>query len=181
LLGLFFEIGNALLKALQIRQHQLGFHRFQIGEGVDAAFDSADRVILEISNPDDQAAIQPLIQQYGISPARPLSSLLTPAEIAQLDAAAGTIGATAAQLDPLRPWLVGLSLSIAPLVKAGYDPQSGVELILKARAEARATHPGARALDELTSRYEDALENLNKAAGKLSKTARRVAGDVAMF
>lgn len=103
---------------------------------VDAAFDSADRVILEISNPDDQAAIQPLIQQYGISPARPLSSLLTPAEIAQLDAAAGTIGATAAQLDPLRPWLVGLSLSIAPLVKAGYDPQSGVELILKARAEA---------------------------------------------
>jgi len=52
---------------------------------------------------------------------------------------------------------------------------------LKARAEARATHPGARALDELTSRYEDALENLNKAAGKLSKTARRVAGDVAMF
>ena len=103
---------------------------------VDAAFDSADRVILEISNPDDQAAIQPLIQQYGISPARPLSSLLTPAEIAQLDAAAGTIGATAAQLDPLRPWLVGLSLSIAPLVKAGYDPQSGVEPILKARAEA---------------------------------------------
>ncbi|ADK99986.1 TraB/GumN family protein [Brevundimonas subvibrioides] len=103
---------------------------------VDAAFDSADRVILEISNPDDQAAIQPLIQQYGLSPDRPLSSLLTPAELTRLDAAAQTIGATAAQLDPLRPWLVGLSLSIAPLVKAGYDPQSGVEMILKARAEA---------------------------------------------
>lgn len=103
---------------------------------VDAAFDSADRVVLEISNPDDQAAIQPLIAQYGISPARPLSSLLTAAEITQLDAAAQTIGASAAQLDPLRPWLVALSLSVAPLVKAGYDPQSGVELILKARAEA---------------------------------------------
>lgn len=102
---------------------------------VDAAFDSADRVILEVSNPDDQAAMQPLIQQYGISPDRPLSSLLTPAEITQLDAAAQTIGATAAQLDPLRPWLVGLSLSIAPLIKAGYDPQSGVDAILKARAE----------------------------------------------
>ncbi len=106
---------------------------------VDAAFDSASSVILEISNPDDQTAIAPLIQQYGISPTRPLSSLLTPEELAHLDTAAGSIGASAAQLDPLRPWLVALSLSIAPLVKAGYDPQSGVELILKARAEAAGT------------------------------------------
>ncbi|WP_396594557.1 TraB/GumN family protein [Brevundimonas sp. R86498] len=103
---------------------------------VDAAFDGASSVILEISNPDDQAAIAPLIQQYGISPDRPLSTLLTADEIAHLDTAAQSIGATAAQLDPLRPWLVALSLSVAPILKAGYDPQSGVEAILKARAEA---------------------------------------------
>lgn len=103
---------------------------------VDAAFEASRNVIFEISNPDDQAAIVPLIQQYGVSPERPLSSLLTPAELADLDAAARTIGATAAQMDPLRPWLVGLTLSVAPLAKAGYDPKSGVELILKARAEA---------------------------------------------
>jgi len=103
---------------------------------VDAAFAASDRIILEIANPDDQAAIQPLIQQFGISPTRPLSSLLTPDEIARLDAAAVSIGATAAQLDPLRPWLVALSLSLAPMLKAGYDPQSGVDLVLKARAEA---------------------------------------------
>ncbi len=103
---------------------------------VDAAFDSASSVIFEISNPDDQTAIAPLIQQYGVSPQRPLSSLLTADELAHLDTAAKTIGASAAQFDPLRPWLVALSLSVAPLVKAGYDPQSGVELILKARAEA---------------------------------------------
>ena len=103
---------------------------------VDAAFASADQVWFEISNPDDQAAVIPLVQQYGLSPDRPLSSLLTPAELAALDAAATGAGATAAQLDPLRPWLVGLTLSVAPLVKAGYDPTSGVELVLKARAEA---------------------------------------------
>jgi len=103
---------------------------------VDAAFDASQNVIFEISNPDDQAAIQPLIGQYGVSPDRPLSSLLTAEEIAELNTAAQTIGATAAQLDPLRPWLVGLTLSVAPLMRAGYDPQSGVETILKARAEA---------------------------------------------
>ncbi len=40
------------------------------------------------------------------------------------------------QMDVFRPWLVGLNLSIAAIVRAGYDPQSGVELVLKARAEA---------------------------------------------
>lgn len=109
---------------------------------VDAAFDSASSVILEISNPDDQAAIGPLVQQYGVDPTRPLSSLLTTEEVDHLNVAAQSIGASAAALDPLRPWLVALSLSMAPLVKAGYDPQSGVELILKARAEAAGKSVG---------------------------------------
>ncbi len=103
---------------------------------VTSAFDSADQIWFEISNPDDQAAILPLIQQYGLSPQTPLSSLLDADDIQKLDAAARTIGATAAQMEPMRPWLVGLTLSVAPLVKAGYDPASGVELALKARAEA---------------------------------------------
>ena len=101
---------------------------------VEEAFDSADEVWLEISNPDDQAALIPLIQQHGLSPARPLSGLLTEAEQAELGEAARSIGMTAAQIDVFRPWLAGLTLSISPLVKAGYDPQSGVELALKARA-----------------------------------------------
>lgn len=103
---------------------------------VTEAFDSADEIWFEISDPDNQAAIMPLVQQYGVSPDKPLSSLLTAEEVADLDAAARTVGMTAAQLDPMRPWLAGLTLSVAPLVKAGYDPQSGVELALKARAEA---------------------------------------------
>ena len=103
---------------------------------IDAAFESADKLVLEISNPDDQAAVIPLIQQHGLSPATPLSSLLTAEELAKLDAAGQTIGLSAAQLDPFRPWFAALTLSVAPLAKAGYDPASGVELILKARAEA---------------------------------------------
>jgi len=102
---------------------------------VDAAFDASDNVIFEISNPDDQAALLPLIQQHGVSPQRPLSSLLTPEEFADLDAAARTVGGTGAGFDPFRPWLAALTLSVAPLAKAGYDPKSGVELILKHRAE----------------------------------------------
>lgn len=103
---------------------------------VEQAFDSADEVWLEIANPDDQAALIPLIQQHGLAPDRPLSSLLTAEENARLTEAAASIGVPAAQMNAFRPWLAGLTLSVSPLVKAGYDPNSGVELALKARAEA---------------------------------------------
>ena len=119
---------------------------------VDAAFDSASRLILEVANPDDQAAAMPLIMQYGISPETPLSSLLTADELAALDVAAKSIGLSAAQMDPMRPWLAALTLSVAPLTKAGYDPTSGVDLLLKARAEASGkTVTGFETLDEQIS------------------------------
>jgi len=100
---------------------------------VDAAFESASDIYFEISNPDDQAAIIPLVQRYGLG-TEPLSHQITSGQLTLLDFAAREIGSSAAQLDPLRPWLAGLSLAMAPLTKAGYDPASGVELTLKARA-----------------------------------------------
>lgn len=103
---------------------------------VDAAFDSADQIWLEISNPDDQAAIIPLIQQHGLSPDRQLSHLITTGQLTLLDSAARSIGSNAVQMDVFRPCLAALTLSVAPLTRAGYDPQSGVELVLKARADA---------------------------------------------
>lgn len=116
---------------------------------VEAAFDSADQIWFEISNPDDQAAMAPLIQQHGVSPDRPLNTLLTAAENTQLSEASNAIGVPPAQMNVFRPWLAGLTLSMAPLVKAGYDPQSGVELVLKARAQA-ANKPiqGFETIDE---------------------------------
>ena len=103
---------------------------------VEDAFDSADQIWFEISNPDDQAAMIPLVQQHGISPDRPLNGLLTAAENTRLTEAANAVGVPPAQMNIFRPWLAGLTLSVAPLVKAGYDPQSGVEQVLKARAVA---------------------------------------------
>lgn len=116
---------------------------------VEEAFDSADQIWFEISNPDDQAAMMPLVQQHGISPDRPLNGLLTAAENTRLTEAANAIGVPPAQMNVFRPWLAGLTLSIAPLVKAGYDPKSGVEMVLKARAEA-ANKPihGFETIDE---------------------------------
>lgn len=102
---------------------------------VDQAFDSASEVWFEVENPDDQAAVGAIVQQLGLSPDRPLSSLLTAEEFATLDTAAKALGASGAQLDPLRPWLASLQLAVAGIVKAGFDPQAGVDRILIARAK----------------------------------------------
>lgn len=103
---------------------------------VDRAFDSASEVWFEVQDPDDQSAIGPIVQRLGVSPDRPLSSLLTAEEFAALDAAARGLGASGAQLDPLRPWLASLQLAVAGILKAGFDPQAGVDRILIARANA---------------------------------------------
>ena len=103
---------------------------------IQAAFDSATDVWVEVENYDDQAAMGPIMQRHGLSLTRPLSSLLTAEEFAHLDVAARSIGATAEQMNLVRPWLAGIVLSIAPLTKAGYDPASGVERVLGADAKA---------------------------------------------
>ena len=100
---------------------------------IDRAMAEADALWIEVEA-DDPAAMQPLVRKYGLDPANPLSGKLTPEQKARLDAAAAGMGASGAALEPLRPWLAGLTLSIGPLVKAGYDPASGVESRLKAAA-----------------------------------------------
>lgn len=103
---------------------------------IDEAFASASHLIMEVDSPEDQTALAPLIRQHGLSPDRPLSSLLTPGELATLDAAARTMGGSAADLEPMRPWLAGVTIQSASIIRAGYAPGSGVEPILKARAQA---------------------------------------------
>src|SRR5215217_941704 len=85
---------------------------------------------------DDPAVMQPLVMKYGIDAANPLSKKISAERFAQVDAAAKAMGASGAALDPMRPWLAGVTLSVAPLPKAGYDPTSGVEAKLKAAAKA---------------------------------------------
>ena len=57
-------------------------------------------------------------------------------QFATKHAAARTVGASAAQLEPLRPWLASLQLALASITKAGYVPANGGDQILHARAAA---------------------------------------------
>jgi uncharacterized protein YbaP (TraB family) len=97
---------------------------------LDAALASSQTLWLEVTGADDPKITQPIILQLGVDPAHPLSSKLAPERVAKLDAEAKTIHMTEAMLDPMRPWLAALTLSVAPLLQSGLDPKDGVESIL---------------------------------------------------
>ncbi len=98
---------------------------------IDAAIEQSQTLRLEVGNPDDVAAIQPLILQLGMDMAHPLSSKLTPDQLVKLTKAAGPIPGGEAMLEPMKPWLAGMMLSLAPVLQAGFDPESAVDLQLK--------------------------------------------------
>ena len=89
---------------------------------------------MEIADVDDTAKAQGLFLKHGIDREHPLSSLLDAEYKAKLDSATKAMGLPVGSLEVFKPWMAGLTLTMAPLVKAGYDPQSGVELILKSEA-----------------------------------------------
>lgn len=100
---------------------------------IDAAIKASDKLYLEIPDADDAQALQPLVMQLGVDREHPLSSKLTKEQLAHVDSAAKNLGLPGGEtnLEPLRPWMAAITLSVFPMMKAGYDPASGVEQVLK--------------------------------------------------
>lgn len=111
---------------------------------LDQALAASDRLYVE-EDDDDPATMQVLMLKYGMDLQHPLSGKLDPADRTRLDAAAKDAGVTGgvATLDAMQPWLAALTISIAPIVKAGYDPKSGADKQLESDFRAAARPIGA--------------------------------------
>ncbi len=102
--------------------------------GLEKALADSGSLTIELTD-DNPVRMQALVLQYGLDPGHPLSEKLSAAENATLIRAAQTAGVPggAGTLQMMRPWLAGLTLTVAPLVKAGLDPAHGVDKLLKAQ------------------------------------------------
>ena len=103
-------------------------------EGVKAAFDSSDELVLEMVKPD-AAAMQQLIAAKAISQTGPkLPDRLGEADqVRYMNVLAG-LGLPLNAFDRVQPWFAATNLSLLPLMKLGYDPDSGPETVLTAAA-----------------------------------------------
>ncbi|WP_114238154.1 TraB/GumN family protein [Dyella sp. C9] len=101
---------------------------------LDKALQASQRLSIEIVD-DDAASMQTLVMQHGVDLGHPLSSKLDSADQQRLEQAAevAKLPGGAAALEPMRPWLAALTLTMAPLVQAGLDPNQGVDKLLKAQ------------------------------------------------
>lgn len=103
---------------------------------IDKALRESSELVLEVAGMEDPAKVAPLMRAYGIDTAKPLSSKLDDKAKKQLADAAATVGMPVKAMEPMKPWLAALTLMTAPALKAGYDPKSGVELVLTADVKA---------------------------------------------
>ena len=104
-------------------------------EKVTKAVGESTELWLELVDADDQAAAMALMQKYGFDAKKPLSKKLSPKQHAKLVEVAKQYGLPPASLEPMKPWVAAVMLTVLQVQKAGYDPKSGVEQILKAQAQ----------------------------------------------
>jgi uncharacterized protein YbaP (TraB family) len=99
---------------------------------LDHAVADSRTLYIELTD-DDQANMMALVLRYGLDPAHPLSGLLSESEQMRLRIAANKAGVPGGMqaLNVMRPWLAALTLATAPLLKAGLDPEHGVDKQLK--------------------------------------------------
>lgn len=102
---------------------------------ITKALNQSDELWLEVADPNDTKALTTVVSKLGYDTKTPLSQKLSKADQDRLAADAKVIGETALDFETMRPWLASLRLSVAPLVKAGFDPNSGVDLLLKQKAD----------------------------------------------
>ncbi len=104
---------------------------------LDKALADSGTLYIEITD-DDPVHVQLLVLKYGTDLQQPLSSRLNPGDRNRLQRAVriAALPGGEALLEPMKPWLAALTLSMAPLLKAGLDPKSGVDKQLKAQFEA---------------------------------------------
>ena len=105
-------------------------------DGVKAAFESSDQLMLELVEPpvaEAQALFGKLaMDQQG----KTLRSKMNDADRAVYETAMGKLGLPAAALDPFDPWAAAITISLLAIQKTGFDPNSGVEKQLTAAANA---------------------------------------------
>ncbi len=109
-------------------------------DALAAAADAAETYWFEaeVDTPAAQQKTMQIMTAQGFNKSGvTLTSLLDTEDRAQLAAVAADVSLATATLDPMRPWLAFLHISVQFIVAQGFDPSSGVETILLREARMR--------------------------------------------
>ncbi|MBN2971283.1 TraB/GumN family protein [Roseomonas aeriglobus] len=104
-------------------------------EAVKTAFDGSKELVLEMVEPN-AATMQQIVMSKATQPAgTTLTASLPEPTRGKYVKAMTDLGLPATAFDNYKPWFAAVNLSLIPLMKAGYDPNSGAEKTLTAAAK----------------------------------------------
>lgn len=99
---------------------------------IDAALAEAKAVYFETDINPEPKSFGAMVEELGLYPqGQRLSDRLTPEQRASLAKAANDLAVPMVYLESMKPWLAATTLGQQVIVKAGYDPNSGVERTLE--------------------------------------------------
>jgi hypothetical protein len=121
------------------------------------AYDDSRQLVMEMDLAKlDTSSVTEWMMEHGRYPeGQSMQQALGPERFARVVAQATTLGLPLEQLSVLRPWVVALTLTDLMYLKLGYDPDSGVEeqLVARAQKDGRTT-AGLETLDEELGQLE---------------------------
>lgn len=120
-----------LIGTLHLLRHDMEWNAARVKKTVG----ESTELWLEIADAENQATLLPVMQKYGFDRENPLFGKLNAAQREKLSKVAESYNLPPAVLEPMKPWTAALIFAVLPLQKAGYDPNAGVDRILKAQAE----------------------------------------------
>ena len=142
---------------------------------IERAFNSADELVTEIDTADAGASAQALQTASMLPEGQSVRALMSADDRQKYEAALVGLGLPVEALDRYEPWFAAMNLSLLPVVRAGYDPQSGVEQALGGRADTkkRAAHETVEEQIALfdTLPQEAQLELLDETVEKIDEAA----------
>ncbi|MGC1458771.1 MAG: TraB/GumN family protein [Steroidobacteraceae bacterium] len=121
------------------------------------AYDDSSQLVMEMDLAKlDTSSMTEWMMEHGRYPeGQSLQQALGPERFAHLVAQATALGLPLEQLSILRPWVVALTLTDLMYLQLGYDPESGVEeqLVARAQRDGRGT-AGLETLDQELGQLE---------------------------
>jgi uncharacterized protein len=102
------------------------------------AFERSEALVVEVDPTKvSKEQTQELVRTLGLLPGgQRLSSRLNPVTLRLLDLELRKANIPKQNLEPLRPWLAAVTLSVVQLQRAGFDGDAGVDRLFLARAQA---------------------------------------------
>ncbi len=129
---------------------------------INQALNDADTLVFEadVTSQAAGAEMMRFISKNGtFTDGRQLTSLLDEIERAELEKALKHVGLPLGAIQPMKPWWAAVNLSVLQIQREGFDPNSGVEMVLESEGRAQGkSFAYLETIDEQLGRFANMPE-----------------------